>query len=217
MGWLIDCKRSRSFLQSKTAAAAPRSRVAAGTGQGFCAISDRGGLGGSWRGGCFPPPLHLSDFSAFGLKLLLGSLSQTGCVRPGGMCPCPRTAQPRPGGQGSPLSTFTGWAGVPPCPVRVCTWGLQRATMHVKPLARHTSGGVWVVPWKMGDLGVGMVPSFRVGFLGPACPTASPWLSGPCPAGRAPRNQQSVVAALLGSRSARGALGSGGKTSCTDQ
>lgn len=39
--------------------------------------------------------------------------------RQGGMCPC--TARPWPGGQGSPLSIFTGWAGVPPSPARVCT------------------------------------------------------------------------------------------------
>lgn len=62
MGWLIDCKRSRRFLQSKTAAAAPGNRVAAGAGWGVCAISERGGLGGSWWGllpSCAEPePLH---------------------------------------------------------------------------------------------------------------------------------------------------------------
>jgi len=128
MGWLIDCKRSRSLLQSKTAAAAPRGH---GDGTGrlgrFWPVLFEEGWEGA-GGGCVPPPLHPSPFVAAGSKPLLGSLSRSGCVPLAGMHPRSRTAQPlRTGGLGSPVSErlgrvgwgppwasgWAGWAGVP--------------------------------------------------------------------------------------------------------
>lgn len=66
----------------------------------------------------------------------------------------------------------------------------ESRSAHAAPRMAHV-GRRLGCPLETGGLAVGTAPSFQVGFLGPACPTASPWLSGPCPAGRAPHHQRS--------------------------
>lgn len=171
MGWLIDCKRSCSLLPSKTAATAPRGRVAAGTGRGFCARSDHGAAPPPPSAAITPEPPHHFWFEAASLD--------AGPKRAGWDVPAPS-----PGGQGSPRSSFTGWARVScplsrpppaPSPARVCRghgdcWEPPCTCSPLQDTCREALG---LSPGKWG-LSDGHGPFFPAGISGSRLPRSFP-------------------------------------------